>query len=281
MRGGAFGDRQRLEHVHRSRSPSCGSSNGRSGLRCRRATCSRPRTRRSGRRSTRRRRAAARRRWGGRPARSRRDAAPISSCSTPTIPRSPRSRSTRCSTRRSSARAGEPVRDVMVGGRWVVRDGRHPHEDAVFARYRGVPGDAVRCMSAGVRPADHRRASRDDGGRRAVRRDPRRRHRHRRRADRVGGRGARPAARRVRAATARTCTARWATPGLVDCHTHLVYAGNRANEFEARLERRHVRGDRAGGRRHQGDRRGDARGERRRAGRGEPAAARGAGGARA
>jgi len=27
----------------------------------------------------------------------------------------------------------------------------------------------------------------------------------------------------------------WATPGLVDCHTHLVYAGNRANEFEALL----------------------------------------------
>lgn len=25
------------------------------------------------------------------------------------------------------------------------------------------------------------------------------------------------------------------TPGLVDCHTHLVYAGNRATEFEARL----------------------------------------------
>ena len=28
-----------------------------------------------------------------------------------------------------------PVRDVMVGGRWVVRDGRHPHEDAVLARF--------------------------------------------------------------------------------------------------------------------------------------------------
>ncbi len=28
---------------------------------------------------------------------------------------------------------------------------------------------------------------------------------------------------------------RWLTPGLVDCHTHLVYAGNRAREFEARL----------------------------------------------
>lgn len=28
----------------------------------------------------------------------------------------------------------------------------------------------------------------------------------------------------------------WITPGLIDCHTHLVYAGNRADEFEARLE---------------------------------------------
>ncbi len=27
----------------------------------------------------------------------------------------------------------------------------------------------------------------------------------------------------------------WMTPGLIDCHTHLVYAGNRSNEFEARL----------------------------------------------
>lgn len=28
---------------------------------------------------------------------------------------------------------------------------------------------------------------------------------------------------------------RWITPGLIDCHTHLVYAGNRAQEFEQRL----------------------------------------------
>jgi imidazolonepropionase len=27
----------------------------------------------------------------------------------------------------------------------------------------------------------------------------------------------------------------WITPGLVDCHTHLVFAGNRAEEFEQRL----------------------------------------------
>ena len=30
-------------------------------------------------------------------------------------------------------------------------------------------------------------------------------------------------------------TTTWLTPGLIDCHTHLVYAGNRSNEFEARL----------------------------------------------
>lgn len=31
------------------------------------------------------------------------------------------------------------------------------------------------------------------------------------------------------------CGGRWITPGLIDCHTHLVYAGNRADEFQQRL----------------------------------------------
>ncbi len=29
---------------------------------------------------------------------------------------------------------------------------------------------------------------------------------------------------------------KWVTPGLIDCHTHLAYAGNRAAEFEQRLQ---------------------------------------------
>ena len=31
------------------------------------------------------------------------------------------------------------------------------------------------------------------------------------------------------------CEGRWITPGLIDCHTHLVHAGDRAAEFELRL----------------------------------------------
>ncbi|MGZ5200712.1 MAG: imidazolonepropionase [Telluria sp.] len=31
------------------------------------------------------------------------------------------------------------------------------------------------------------------------------------------------------------CGGAWLTPGLIDCHTHIVYAGNRSDEFEARL----------------------------------------------
>ncbi len=31
------------------------------------------------------------------------------------------------------------------------------------------------------------------------------------------------------------CAGRWITPGLIDCHTHLIHAGDRSNEFEMRL----------------------------------------------
>ena len=31
------------------------------------------------------------------------------------------------------------------------------------------------------------------------------------------------------------CDGRWITPGLIDCHTHLVHGGDRAREFELRL----------------------------------------------
>jgi imidazolonepropionase len=46
----------------------------------------------------------------------------------------------------------------------------------------------------------------------------------------IGPRAAAPPARRVH-----DCEGLWLTPGLVDCHTHVVYAGNRSDEWEARL----------------------------------------------
>ena len=39
----------------------------------------------------------------------------------------------------------------------------------------------------------------------------------------------------LRAAREHDAGGRWITPGLIDCHTHLVYAGSRAGEFEQRL----------------------------------------------
>lgn len=32
------------------------------------------------------------------------------------------------------------------------------------------------------------------------------------------------------------CQGQWALPGFIDCHTHLVFGGNRADEFEQRLQ---------------------------------------------
>ena len=74
-------------------------------------------------------------------------------------------------------------------------------------------------------------AERAGARRRRARRARRARRPHRLRRRR--GRSARRAG-----ATAREsidCDGRWITPGLIDCHTHLVYAGDRAREFELRL----------------------------------------------
>lgn len=46
----------------------------------------------------------------------------------------------------------------------------------------------------------------------------------------IGARADAPQARQVH-----DCGGAWMTPGLVDCHTHIVHAGNRSNEWEARL----------------------------------------------
>lgn len=47
--------------------------------------------------------------------------------------------------------------------------------------------------------------------------------------------GAADAAPSFDAVTTVACDGRWITPGLIDCHTHLVHGGDRAHEFEARL----------------------------------------------
>ena len=47
--------------------------------------------------------------------------------------------------------------------------------------------------------------------------------------------GAAAEAPTIDAAETIDCAGRWITPGLVDCHTHIVYGGNRAHEFELRL----------------------------------------------
>lgn len=49
----------------------------------------------------------------------------------------------------------------------------------------------------------------------------------------LGARAQLPAG--ARAAHTRDGGGCWITPGLIDCHTHIVHAGNRSDEFEARL----------------------------------------------
>ena len=48
--------------------------------------------------------------------------------------------------------------------------------------------------------------------------------------------GARLALPSEQAAATHDVRGAWVTPGLIDCHTHLVYGGDRSREFELRLE---------------------------------------------
>jgi imidazolonepropionase len=45
-----------------------------------------------------------------------------------------------------------------------------------------------------------------------------------------------PSNYREKATSIEHCAGKLVSPGLIDCHTHLVYAGNRANEFRQKLE---------------------------------------------
>ncbi len=51
----------------------------------------------------------------------------------------------------------------------------------------------------------------------------------------VGARADLPPTLRAASTREHDAGGRWITPGLIDCHTHLVYAGSRAGEFEQRL----------------------------------------------
>jgi imidazolonepropionase len=52
----------------------------------------------------------------------------------------------------------------------------------------------------------------------------------------VGDRAQLPGRAETLAREVRDADGAWITPGLVDCHTHLVHAGSRAREFELRLQ---------------------------------------------
>ena len=159
-----------------------------------------------------------------------------------TMPRWPSNRPTTCSTPRSSDRRASPCATSMSGGRWIVRDGRHARgrggRSRAIARRSRACGERVhairrrpRCsVDAHVATMQRRRAGTallTDG---AIGDAWRR--------DRVGRPAMRDLPRDARRRANVSCLPGiWLTPGLVDCHTHLVYAGNRAHEFERRLSR--------------------------------------------
>ena len=105
------------------------------------------------------------------------------------------------------------------------------HESTACRVMRTAPGPAVMAtfdmLLTNVRLATMREAE-------GYGVDSRRGARHPRRRDRLGRRRARPAARRCAPRTTIDARRRWATPGLVDCHTHLVYARQSRGRVRAR-----------------------------------------------
>ena len=210
-----------------------------------------------------------------------RDAAPISWCSIPTIPRSPPSP---CETVLDAAVFGPcraPVRDVMVGGRWVVRDGRHPRRGR---RAGALPRVSLAGSAACVRrtmfdlliTGAHLATMCGDTPYGAIRDGA------------VGIVGETIAWVGVERDLPRDVSAHRIAPrawrvGHARAH-RLPYASRLRRQSRGRVrsapQRRHVCRHRAGRRRHQGHGQGDPRRVRRRACRRQPAATRGAGGRR-
>ena len=171
-------------------------------------------------------------------ARSSRARSPTWSRSASTACASPGRPPTRRSRRPCSRPPRADVERVVCGGREIVRDGR-----ARGARRRRR---AARVDRRGPRMTrDRDRPHRAPGHQRPRARRGAARDRPRRGAgDRGRARRRDRAGRCRRATSASTPRGRCVIPGFVDSHTHLVFAGDRAEEFAARMAGRAVRGRR-------------------------------------
>ena len=132
-----------------------------------------------------------------------------------------------------AAATAADVADVVVGGRHVVRDGDH----AAAGRGRRAAGRHRRSGRADVGPPDHRRRRRPGD-------------RDRGRPDRLDGTRRGACRRTPKRPRSWSVGGRLVTPGLVDCHTHLVFGGDRAGEWEQRLAGASYEDIAAGRRRH-------------------------------
>ena len=267
--------RQRFEHVHLAVR---GTAPARVVAAHPRAAAQRAAGRRTAWRSAARcgraRRAAARRRSRSRWARSPRGGAPISSCSTADDVALAEQAPEDVLDAAIFGPARAPVRDVMAGGRWIVR-GRAPR--ARGGDLRALPGhdDAVRAAVSAAMEFDlllddaHVATMQPDGGAYGIVRD-----------GAIGirdgqiawvGPRAELAARRAGAGDAAAAADAGCCPGSSTA-TRTRVRGQSRRRVRAPPARRDVRRHRARGRRHQRHRARHARRDRGRAGRAEPAA---------